>query len=91
MSATPQTRRILSGVRPTGPLHLGNYHGALRSWVELQYQYDCFFFIADWHMLTTGYEDTTKLQENIRSVLIDYLAAGLNPGVATILDRKSVV
>ena len=90
MSANPQTRRVLSGMRPTGPLHLGNYHGALRNWVELQYQYDCFFFIADWHMLTTGYEDTTGLQENIRQVLIDYLAAGLNPGVATLFVQSHV-
>jgi tryptophanyl-tRNA synthetase len=90
VSANPQTRRVLSGVRPTGPLHLGNYHGALRNWVELQYQYDCFFFVADWHMLTTGYEDTTQLQENIRQVLIDYLAAGLNPGVATLFVQSHV-
>src|SRR5687767_8407032 len=77
-------------MRPTGALHLGNYHGALRNWVELQYQYECFFFIADWHMLTTGYEDTTSLQENIRQVLIDYLAAGLNPGVATLFVQSHV-
>lgn len=90
MSSNPQSRRILSGVRPTGALHLGNYHGALRNWVELQYQYECFFFIADWHALTTGYEDTSKLQENIRQVLIDFLAAGLNPGVATIFVQSHV-
>jgi len=90
VSSNPQSRRILSGVRPTGALHLGNYHGALRNWVELQYQYECFFFIADWHALTTGYEDTSKLQENIREVLIDFLAAGLNPGVATIFVQSHV-
>lgn len=90
MSSNPQSRRILSGVRPTGALHLGNYHGALRNWVELQYQYECFFFVADWHALTTGYEDTSKLQENIRQVLIDFLAAGLNPGVATIFVQSHV-
>ena len=77
-------------MRPTGPLHLGNYHGALKNWVELQYQYDCFFFVADWHMLTTGYEDTRSLQENIRQVLIDYLAAGLNPGVTTLFVQSHV-
>ncbi|HEY8508699.1 MAG TPA: tryptophan--tRNA ligase, partial [Steroidobacteraceae bacterium] len=77
-------------MRPTGPLHLGNYYGALRNWVELQYQYECYFFIADWHMLTTGYEDTSKLQDNIREVLIDYLAAGLNPGVATVFIQSHV-
>ena len=90
MSVNPQTRRVLSGMRPTGPLHLGNYHGALRNWVELQYQYECFFFIADWHMLTTGYEDTSPLQEHIRAVLIDWLAAGLNPGVATLFIQSHV-
>ena len=90
MSAHPQARRILSGMRPTGPLHLGNYHGALRNWVELQYQYECFFFIADWHMLTTGYEDTSALPDNIRQVLIDYLAAGLNPGVSTLFVQSHV-
>ncbi len=77
-------------MRPTGALHLGNYHGALRSWVELQYQYECYFFVADWHMLTTGYDDTSNLQENIRQVLIDYLAAGLNPGVATLFVQSQV-
>ena len=77
-------------MRPTGPLHLGNWHGALRNWVELQYQYECFFFVADWHMLTTGYEDTSHLQENVRDVLIDWLAAGLNPGVATLFVQSHV-
>jgi tryptophanyl-tRNA synthetase len=90
MSANPQTRRVLSGMRPTGPLHLGNYHGALRNWVELQYQYECFFCIVDWHALTTAYEDTSHLQENIRAVLIDWLAAGLNPGVATLFIQSHV-
>ena len=90
MSANPQTRRVLSGMRPTGPLHLGNYHGALRNWVELQYQYECYFFVADWHMLTTGYENTSNLQDNIRVVLIDFLAAGLNPGVATLFIQSHV-
>ena len=83
MSANPQARRILSGMRPTGALHLGNYHGALRNWVELQYQYECYFFVADWHMLTTGYEDTKQLPKFIQEMLIDWLAAGLNPGVST--------
>jgi tryptophanyl-tRNA synthetase len=77
-------------MRPTGPLHLGNYHGALRNWVELQYQYECFFFIADWHALTTGYEDTGRLQEHVHAVLIDWLAAGLNPGVATLFIQSHV-
>ncbi|HEY2809619.1 MAG TPA: tryptophan--tRNA ligase [Steroidobacteraceae bacterium] len=90
MSSPAPARRVLSGMRPTGRLHLGNYHGALRNWVELQYQYECFFFVADWHMLTTGYEDTSHLQEHMREVLIDWLAAGLNPGVATLFIQSHV-
>ncbi|HEY0340586.1 MAG TPA: tryptophan--tRNA ligase [Steroidobacteraceae bacterium] len=90
MSAPAAARRVLSGMRPTGRLHLGNYHGALRNWVELQYQYECFFFVADWHMLTTGYDDTSRLQEYIKDVLIDWLAAGLNPGVSTLFIQSHV-
>jgi tryptophanyl-tRNA synthetase len=90
MSAIAGTRRVLSGMRPTGPLHLGNFHGALKNWVELQYQYECYFFVADWHALTTGYDDTSRLQEYIRDVLIDWLAAGLNPGVATLFIQSHV-
>ncbi len=90
MSATASGGRVLSGMRPTGRLHLGNYHGALRNWVQLQYRYECFFFIADWHMLTTGYEDTARLPQFVREVLIDWLAAGLNPGVATLFIQSHV-
>ncbi len=91
MSATAAAGgRVLSGMRPTGRLHLGNYHGALRNWVQLQYRYECFFFIADWHMLTTGYADTARLPEFVREVLIDWLAAGLNPGVATLFIQSHV-
>jgi tryptophanyl-tRNA synthetase len=90
VSSPAPARRVLSGMRPTGRLHLGNFHGALRNWVELQYQYDCFFFVADWHMLTTGYDDTSQLQEHIHDVLIDWLAAGLNPGVATLFIQSHV-
>jgi tryptophanyl-tRNA synthetase len=77
-------------MRPTGQLHLGNYHGALRNWVDLQYQYPCFFFVADWHALTTGYEDTSKLPEYTHEMVIDWLAAGLNPGVATLFIQSQV-
>ena len=77
-------------MRPTGALHLGNYYGALRSWVELQYQYECYFFVADWHALTTGYEDTGGLPQAIHEVVIDWLAAGLNPGVATLFVQSHV-
>ncbi len=90
MSAVPQGKRVLSGMRPTGALHLGNYHGALRNWIELQYQYECFFFIADWHALTTAYEDTSGIPQAIHEVVIDWLAAGLNPGVATMFVQSHV-
>ena len=75
MSVPIQNRRVLSGMRPTGQLHLGNYHGALKNWIELQYQYECYFFVADWHALTTGYEDTSKLEEYIWT-MADRLAGG---------------
>jgi tryptophanyl-tRNA synthetase len=90
MSSAPQARRVLSGMRPTGQLHLGNYHGALRNWVDLQYQYECYFFVADWHALTTGYEDTSGLQGAIHDMVVDWLAAGLNPGVATLFVQSHV-
>jgi tryptophanyl-tRNA synthetase len=90
MSSIATGRRVLSGMRPTGQLHLGNFHGALRNWLELQYQYECFFFVADWHALTTGYEETSGLQSAIHEMLIDWLAAGLDPGVATIFVQSHV-
>jgi len=88
-SATPRAR-VLSGMRPTGRLHLGNYMGALYNWVQLQHQYECYFFIADYHALTTDYADTSKLQENIREVALDFLAAGLDPAVCTLFIQSKV-
>ncbi len=76
--------RVLSGMRPTGKLHLGNYMGALANWVKLQDKYECYFFIADWHALTTDYADPSQIAPNTKEVLFDYLAAGLDP-------RKSVL
>jgi tryptophanyl-tRNA synthetase len=90
MNTAQQGTRVLSGMRPTGQLHLGNYHGALRNWVDLQYQYSCFFFVADWHALTTGYEDTSALPTHTHEMVIDWLAAGLNPGVATLFVQSHV-
>jgi tryptophanyl-tRNA synthetase len=72
-------KRVLSGMRPTGKLHLGNYMGALYNWVRLQHQYNCYFFIADWHALTTDYADTKDLRQNTVDVALDWLAAGLDP------------
>ncbi len=77
-------------MRPTGALHLGNYHGALKNWTELQYQYECYFFVADIHALTTGYEDTSELEDNVWEMVIDWLAAGLNPASATMFIQSRV-
>ncbi|MFI5110745.1 MAG: tryptophan--tRNA ligase [Terriglobales bacterium] len=78
--ATPSTKkRVLSGMRSTGKLHLGNYVGALENWVHMQEQYECFFFVADWHALTTDYADTSRVKKNSVEVLLDWLAAGLDP------------
>ena len=90
MAPTSQNPRVLSGMRPTGQLHLGNYHGALRNWVDLQYQYECYFFVADWHALTTGYEDTSKLEDHVWQMVIDWLGAGLNPGACTLFIQSRV-
>jgi tryptophanyl-tRNA synthetase len=79
MSDPSNKKRVLSGMRSTGKLHLGNYVGALENWVRMQEQYDCFFFIADWHALTTDYADTSHIKENSLEVLLDWLAAGLDP------------
>jgi tryptophanyl-tRNA synthetase len=82
--------RILSGMRPTGKLHLGNYMGALYNWVKLQHEYECYFFIADYHALTTDYANTSKLKENIREVALDFLAAGLDPKLCAIFVQSKV-
>ncbi len=82
--------RVLSGMRPTGRLHLGNYMGALYNWLQLQRQYDCYFFIADYHALTTDYADPSQLRQNIREVAIDFLSAGLVPGLCTIFIQSDV-
>ncbi len=82
--------RVLSGMRPTGKLHLGNYVGALRNWVKLQDEYDCFFFIADWHSLTTDYADTSAVRQNSLEVMLDYLAAGLDPEKSTLFIQSHV-
>jgi tryptophanyl-tRNA synthetase len=81
---------ILSGMRPTGRLHLGNYFGALENWVRLQEQFKCYYFIADWHALTTGYEDTSELKSSISEVIIDYLAAGIDPAKSVIFIQSAI-
>lgn len=87
----PSTRRILSGMRPTGRLHLGNYVGALENWVRLQDEgWTNYHMVADWHMLTTGYEDTSKLQQNTWDMVLDWLAAGLDPAKSVIFVQSAV-
>jgi tryptophanyl-tRNA synthetase len=83
-------KRVMSGMRPTGALHLGHYLGVLRNWVRLQDEYDCYFAIVDWHALTTGFQDTSRVKQNIDEVLLDWLAAGVDPEKATIYVQSAV-
>ena len=89
--STGNQNRVVSGMRPTGRMHLGHYHGVLKNWVELQFEYDCFFFVADWHALTTHYDDPSNIQEHIREMVIDWLAVGINPASATVFLQSDVV
>jgi tryptophanyl-tRNA synthetase len=79
-----QPARVLSGMRPTGALHLGHYHGVLKNWLKLQTQYECFFFVADWHALTTHYDESSVLQEHVWDMVTDWLAVGVDPANATL-------
>ena len=82
--------RIVSGMRPTGKLHLGHYLGVIQNWVELQHKYDSFFFVADWHALTTKYDSTESLKENTLDVAIDWLASGIDPEISTVYVQSLV-
>jgi tryptophanyl-tRNA synthetase len=77
-------------MRPTGRLHLGHYHGVLKNWVRLQHEYECFFFVADWHALTTDYEHAQHIEQHTFGTVVDWLAAGVNPGAATIFVQSKV-
>ena len=91
MNSVPaQHARVLSGMRPTGRLHLGHYHGVLKNWVKLQHEYECFFFVADWHALTTHYEDPTIIPNSVMEMVIDWLAVGVNQGEAKIFIQSQV-
>ncbi|MBT8356414.1 MAG: tryptophan--tRNA ligase [Desulfobacterales bacterium] len=83
-------KRILSGMRPTGPLHLGNWHGALKNWVKMQKDYDCFFFIADWHALTSDYEKTDSISKYIHEMIIDWISVDLSPEKSTLFIQSQV-
>ena len=91
MNAIPgQHQRVLSGMRPTGRLHLGHYHGVLKNWVRLQHEYECYFFVADWHALTTHYEDPHSIGPHVWDMVIDWLAAGVDPGDAKLFIQSRV-
>jgi len=83
-------QRVLSGMRPTGPLHLGHYHGVLKNWLNLQHEYQCFFFVADWHALTTEYEQTSIIADNVWNMVINWLAVGIDPGAAKLFIQSRV-
>jgi tryptophanyl-tRNA synthetase len=82
--------RVLSGMRPTGALHLGHYHGVLKNWVKLQHEYECLFFVADWHALTTHYDDPGHIERHVWDMLVDWLAAGVDPAHATLFVQSQV-
>jgi len=82
--------RVLSGMRPTGRLHLGHYHGVLANWIRLQHEYPCLFFVADWHALTTAYDEPGAITQNAWDMVIDWLAAGVDPAQATIFSQSRV-
>lgn len=90
MSSIDSQRRVLSGMRPTGRLHLGHLYGVIHNWVKLQHEYECYFFVADWHALTTHYENPHIIEESIWDMVIDWLAAGVSPSAATLFVQSRV-
>ena len=82
--------RTVSGMRPTGPLHIGHYFGALKNWVEMQKNHEAFFFVADWHALTSNYADTTRLPDYVRDMVVDWLSAGLDPEQCAIYRQSDI-
>jgi len=90
LSSVESRHRVVSGMRPTGRLHLGHYHGVLKNWVKLQHEYECFFFAADWHALTTLYENPQDIEQNVWDMMIDWLAAGVSGTSATLFIQSQV-
>lgn len=90
MSSVESQQRVLSGMRPTGRLHLGHYHGVLKNWVKLQHEFESFFFVADWHALATRYEDPAHIRESTWEMVADWLAVGINPGSSTLFIQSRV-
>ncbi|MBX2870280.1 MAG: tryptophan--tRNA ligase [Acidiferrobacterales bacterium] len=89
-STATGNRRVLSGMRPTGKLHLGHYHGVLRNWIRMQEDYECFFFVADWHALTTHYDDRSVMNNHVWEMVIDWLASGVDPEKSTMFIQSHV-
>lgn len=85
-----QQKRVLSGMRPTGALHLGHYHGVLKNWIKLQHEYECYFFVADWHALTTHYEEVAILEDSVWNMVVDWLSVGVNPGSACLFIQSRI-
>jgi len=83
--------RVLSGMRPTGRMHIGHYHGALKNWLRLQEEHECLYFAADWHALTTHYETPERIEDSVWEMFIDWLAVGINPNRATIFIQSRVI
>lgn len=90
MSLVDSERRVLSGMRPSGRLHLGHYHGVLKNWIKLQHEYECFFCIVDWHALTTNYQDVGQVSQHVMDMAVDWLAAGVSPSSATLFIQSQV-
>jgi tryptophanyl-tRNA synthetase len=92
LAADTKKKRVVSGMRPTGRLHIGHYFGALQNWVRLQNdpEYDCFYFIADWHALTSDYADTSQVAQNTIEIVTDYLAAGIDPAKSVIFQQSLI-
>ena len=82
--------RVVSGMRPTGTMHLGHYHGALKNWIKMQSEQPCLFFVADWHALTTHYDDPTIIERSTWDMVVDWLAAGIDPSQATLFIQSKV-
>ena len=87
---TTKNERIVSGMRPTGPLHLGHHFGVLANWLDLQEKHDCLFFVADWHALTTEYAEPRKVKGFVPGLVLDWIAAGLDPAKCVIFQQSQV-
>jgi tryptophanyl-tRNA synthetase len=86
----PGNHRVVSGMRPTGRMHLGHYHGVLKNWLKLQHEYECFFFVADWHALTTGYDDVQGIEDAVWDMLVDWFAVGVDPGKCNLFIQSRI-